>query len=1130
MKEIKLSLLIMLGSLFLSFPQIILAQIASGPYSSDPEFRELLAERVEKIQMNSATGCEQCPDGIKIIPIYFHILYTGTTNNFTNSQLYKAVDQLNKDFAGYATNREVIRDEFIENKIVGDHSCIQFCWAGTSASNRVNMAGNPITGVQLLNLRRTFYGTQHPGYAFPSWYVDQTEFLNIWVADIATTANGTVAAAFSAHLPQGGIVIDDNVLVPGHTGNFANYDGGKTLSHEVGHYLGLSHIWANNNTIGGNFCGSDDGIQDTPNHRRTNINNAYTIEDKVWRCGTTYSGSIALQSEMWCNLMDYTNDGSLATFTRGQIAAMQLYLEKAEDFTFGIEFNDEYTCDTRSYGTTSSTELPNPVINNTSIVVNHCHGDSLNLLDYQEARYPAPSPKACYFWKENGINGPTVASPYRLILQHSGTSCQKETRNFILYIDIPSTGNGPLPGLQVDVDIFPDLAAISTRYFKSGSCSGPHIEYETGCESLVTITPVNPPTFPTTQSGTVDYMVTFDPSIIGPCYTSPPSYAVSIPFICNADPIAECPTISPGYLNILEFCEGADQTPILEGFGSGVGGFSSADPHGKGTGLDFFANAEFSEFWDYDVHMKFKAKGGDSCSVGETISIYAGFGCDSNGDGSPNSWIPAGQIDLEVWPHPLRAPEITRTINADFTCSYAWKHPCTNDDLTIVYSPSFIPDEECGTLFPTPIELNVRHEWDIGGGVIGGCFDGNFTVQKPSCPFCPIEECVYTEYVPEVYEVCAGEPIEFPEIEILFQAGPTSTIFWTLGDFNDPSSEVISIVADDYDGAVYTPEVSDPQSGMPETQIYFAYTFCDSDLSGEAELIELGPLEVIVNPAPPANIVTTCEGADDDTFFIMIELTNVDAGATYTASHNLGPELLLFDQPGVQEFGPFPNGDQVIVTLSKDGGACSLVSEALTRTCSPGACQNAMVEFENICEAADTSTYLIQLNILNSFGDNYFLVQNDQFENDFVYTPADVLPQFGPYPNDGSPVEFHFININDPRCDTTYTVHMGCDQLLTATHPEPEAAQQIKQRLLKLYPNPTTDRLNLEILGLEASNGVLRIYSLQGQLMQEQSIQVSKGFQKVEMEVQDLAPSIYYLQLVGKAGKVYDYRKFVIVR
>ena len=41
---------------------------------------------------------------------------------------------------------------------------------------------------------------------------------------------------------------------------------GRTATHEVGHYLGLRHVWGDGGGLfGGDSCGEDHSVEDTPN-------------------------------------------------------------------------------------------------------------------------------------------------------------------------------------------------------------------------------------------------------------------------------------------------------------------------------------------------------------------------------------------------------------------------------------------------------------------------------------------------------------------------------------------------------------------------------------------------------------------------------------------------------------------------------------------------------------------------------------------------------------------------------------------------------------------------------------------------------------------------------------------------
>ncbi|MFN7013926.1 MAG: choice-of-anchor J domain-containing protein, partial [Bacteroidia bacterium] len=77
------------------------------------------------------------------------------------------------------------------------------------------------------------------------------------------------------------------------------YDQGRTMTHEVGHMLGLRHIW------GDGGCGVDDFCADTPESDAAN-----------YGCPTTHISCGTL--DMVRNYMDYTDDSCMNIFTQNQ--------------------------------------------------------------------------------------------------------------------------------------------------------------------------------------------------------------------------------------------------------------------------------------------------------------------------------------------------------------------------------------------------------------------------------------------------------------------------------------------------------------------------------------------------------------------------------------------------------------------------------------------------------------------------------------------------------------------------------------------------------------------------------------------------------------------------------------------
>ncbi len=96
-------------------------------------------------------------------------------------------------------------------------------------------------------------------------------------------------------------------VVPG-----APYDLGRTVTHELGHYLLLKHIWGGSNC--GNHCGSDDEVSDTPNS-----------QDCYAGC-PAIGVSTCSSTDMHMNYMDYVNDACMYMFSDGQAVRMENYV------------------------------------------------------------------------------------------------------------------------------------------------------------------------------------------------------------------------------------------------------------------------------------------------------------------------------------------------------------------------------------------------------------------------------------------------------------------------------------------------------------------------------------------------------------------------------------------------------------------------------------------------------------------------------------------------------------------------------------------------------------------------------------------------------------------------------------
>jgi hypothetical protein len=135
---------------------------------------------------------------------------------------------------------------------------------------------------------------------------DTRKYLNIWVCNMGSYCLG-YATPPDVQADKDGIVIQFDAF--GNVGNLRpDYNKGRTATHEVGHWLGLRHIW------GDDACG-DDGVFDTPQQEGYNNNCPNFPHHST--CSPNSNG------DMFMNYMDYSNDGCMNLFTNGQKSIMR---------------------------------------------------------------------------------------------------------------------------------------------------------------------------------------------------------------------------------------------------------------------------------------------------------------------------------------------------------------------------------------------------------------------------------------------------------------------------------------------------------------------------------------------------------------------------------------------------------------------------------------------------------------------------------------------------------------------------------------------------------------------------------------------------------------------------------------
>lgn len=245
------------------------------------------------------------------IPVVVHIVQHEDDARVSDNQVHEQVAVLNRDFRAANADR-LPGSPDVFHPLIAD-ALIEFALA------RQDSAGRPTNGILR---KRTTAGLfpEAPGnekdhleridrevkVLSPAW--PSADYLNVWVCNMGRNPLG-YATFPGAAAWRDGIVID--VTCFGKSGTAAApFNRGRTLTHEVGHWLDLLHIWGDD----GGACHRSDNIADTPNQGGPNYN--VPSYPRI-SCNNHPHG------DLFMNFMDYVDDEAMVMFTHGQALRMQ---------------------------------------------------------------------------------------------------------------------------------------------------------------------------------------------------------------------------------------------------------------------------------------------------------------------------------------------------------------------------------------------------------------------------------------------------------------------------------------------------------------------------------------------------------------------------------------------------------------------------------------------------------------------------------------------------------------------------------------------------------------------------------------------------------------------------------------
>ena len=233
-------------SLFALLTSILLlanGQERCGTFTPDSEaFEKWMKAKISK--KNVRFQAHKAKATLYEIPIVVHVIEpsSGGNLNISDELIIRQIEILNEDFR--RTNADTSNTPAAFLPVAADTE-IQFILAKQDPS------GNPSNGiVRTLGFKDKYSATIHQKLLRSESYWPPENYLNLYVLDIL---NFLGYASFPiSNLPGidnasedylwDGILIDYQYF--GENSNTPSFDSfGRTAAHEIGHYLGLHHIW-----------------------------------------------------------------------------------------------------------------------------------------------------------------------------------------------------------------------------------------------------------------------------------------------------------------------------------------------------------------------------------------------------------------------------------------------------------------------------------------------------------------------------------------------------------------------------------------------------------------------------------------------------------------------------------------------------------------------------------------------------------------------------------------------------------------------------------------------------------------------------------------------------------------------
>ena len=307
---------------------------------SEADFEKWMRKGIKRLrvrsELNTGQTFSQSNNQSITIPVIFHVIHNGeqvgATPNLSSTYINAQIAQLNLDFANLTGS------SYPQAADTG----IQFCAA------KIDPNGNCLAEAGINRVDRNSLGLASPPHTTtyfnssiqPLTQWNPEHYFNVWIGSLPNGFLGAAQLPEATYLAginnNNGLAITDgciidyksigSVTVPNP--NSTDFNLGRTLTHEVGHWLGLRHIW------GDGGCNLDDYCNDTPSQGNSSAG-----------CPIGNDTCPDPGLDMVENFMDYSNDACMHTFTEDQRDRMLVTLDPIVGSIRRAKLNDSPACD-----------------------------------------------------------------------------------------------------------------------------------------------------------------------------------------------------------------------------------------------------------------------------------------------------------------------------------------------------------------------------------------------------------------------------------------------------------------------------------------------------------------------------------------------------------------------------------------------------------------------------------------------------------------------------------------------------------------------------------------------------------------------------------------------------------------